>query len=181
MNETEWESLSAAWNASPGEVDAAPLREIVAAHRRRLIAGSLCEIAVIAALAWLTYVVLRDGAAAWELVWAVTLWAFAAVAVAFVWWNRRGTWRTMGASVAEHVRLTRVRAERQRSSIRFGVGLFVVEAAAVIAQLLWFDRLTGKALALLAVLGLIVFAWAVAVSRKVRRELRVIADYERYS
>ena len=181
MNDAEWDSLSAMWTASAEQVDPAPLRRIVASHRRRLIAATLGELAMLVLLAWLTYVVFRDGMAPWEVVWAITFWSFAAIACAFVWWNRRGTWSAMSDSVAEHVRLTRVRAQRQRASLRFGVGLFVAEAIAVVAQLLWFDRFTAKSALLLAASGAVVALWVVFVSRKIARELRVVTDYERNS
>ena len=180
MNDAEWESLAAIWTASAEQVDAAPLRRIVAAHRRRLIAASLGELAMLVALAWLTYAVFRDGIAAWEVVWAITLWGFAAIACAFVWWNRRGTWSAMSDSVAGHVRLTRIRAQRQRASLRFGAGLFVAEAIAVVAQLMWFDRFTYKSALLLAASGAVVAVWVVVASRKIARELRVVDEYEGY-
>ena len=181
MNDTEWDSLSAIWIASDEQVDAAPLRKIVAAHRRRLIGVTVGELAMLAALAWLTYVVLRDGARPWEIVWAITLWGFAAIAVAFVWWNRRGTWQAMSDSVAEHVRLTRVRAESQRASLRFGVGLFFAEAIAVVAQLMWFDRLTMTTLLLLAASAALVAVCVIAGQRRIARDLRVVEEFERHS
>jgi hypothetical protein len=181
MNDAEWDSLSAIWTASEERVDAAPLRKIVAAHRRRLIAVSAGELATLAALAWLTYVVLRDGARAWEIVWAITLWGFAAIAGAFVWWNRRGTWQALSDSVAEHVRLTRVRAERQRTSLRFGIALFFAEAIAVVAQLMWFDRLTVKTFVLLAASAVIVAVCVIVGQRRIARDLRVVEEYERHS
>lgn len=179
MNDAEWDSLSRVWTASAEPVDAAPLRKIVASHRRRLIAVSLSELALVVVLAWLTYAVFRDGIAPWEVVWAITLWSFVVIAAAFVWWNRRGTWTAIGDSVADHVRLTRIRAERQRTSLRFGAGLFVAEAIAVIAQLLWFDRFTSKSAMILAASALIGVACMIYISRKITRDLRVVREFER--
>ena len=181
MNDAEWDSLSSIWTADARPVDAAPLRTIVASHRRRLIAATLAELALVVVLAWLTYAVFRDGIATWEIVWAITLWGFAAVAATFAWWNRRGTWSAMSDSVAEHVRLTRVRAQRQRTSLRFGVVLFITEAIAVVAQLVWFDRFTYKSAMLLAASALIGAACMILVSRKIARDLRVVSEFERHS
>ncbi|HEX2061246.1 MAG TPA: hypothetical protein VHK90_10930 [Thermoanaerobaculia bacterium] len=177
MNETEWDSLSALWTST----DVEPLRAIVAKHRRRLLGTTVCEAATIGGFAWLTWIVLRDGVAVWELVWALTLWAFAAIAVAFAWWNRRGTWSALGDSVAEYVRLTKLRAERQRNSLRFSVALFFVEVVAIVAQLWWFERLTRNAVTLLVGSGAIVAAWIVLARRKIARDSRVAEDYERFS
>lgn len=174
MNETEWNSLAALWTSA----DVEPLRNIVAKHRRRLITGSAGEATMLAAFAWLTWIVLRDGMAMWELVWATTLWAFAAIAVVFACWNRRGTWSALGDSVAEYVRLTKLRAERQRNSLRFGVALFVAEVIVIVAQLWWFERLTRNAVALLAGSAVIVVVWLVIVRRKSGRDLKVVAEYE---
>ena len=178
MNETEWDSLSELWVSSPQAIDADALKRVAAAHRRRLVLNSLGEVAFIIGLAWLTRVVLRDGIEAWELVWTVTLWAFMAAALAFAWWNRRGTWRALGDSVADYIHLTRTRAERQRRSLWFGIALFVAEVVVIIAQLKWFDRLTGTALILLGASAVIVASWVIVARRKIERDLAIVKQYE---
>lgn len=179
MNETEWNALGELWVSSLQPVDAGALKEVVASHRRRLVAAVAGEVALVVAFVWLTRMVLRDGIEAWELVWTVTLWTFMAAAVAFAWWNRHGTWRAFGDSVADYVHLTRVRAERQRRSLRFGVALFAAEVVAIVAQLQWFGRLTEMALLLLGASALIVVAWVIVARRKVQRDLAVVEEYER--
>ena len=178
MNEIEWTALSEAWTSSHSGVDAAPLRKIVDAHRRRLLIEVAGESVLLAAFVWVTYIVLRTGVTPWKVVWAVTLWTFAAIAVAFVWRNRSGTWDAMGDSVAEFVRLTRQRAERQRRSLRFGVALFIAEVVVAVAQLAWFDRLTLLAVLLLAGSGGIALLWYAAVRRRIARDLEIAAEYD---
>jgi hypothetical protein len=179
MNETEWTSLSTLWTSSQEPVDAGVLHRVVRAHRRGLLAATAGELLLTIAFAWLSYAVLRDGIELWTIVWVTTLWIFMAVAIAFAWWNRRGTWRALGDSVAEYVRLTRVRAERQRRSILFGLALFAAEVLAVVAQLQWFDRLTPFALLLLGVAAILVAGWAVLMQRKIARDLAMAEEYER--
>jgi hypothetical protein len=177
MNETEWSSLSTLWASAQEPVDAGLLRKVVRAHRRGLVAVTVGEIVLAIAFAWLSYAVLRDGVEPWTLVWVATLWIFMAAAVAFAWWNRRGTWRALGDSVADYVRLTRVRAERQRRSMIFGVALYVAEVVAVVAQLQWFDRLTPFAIVLLGVASIIVAGWAAIARRKIARDLAMVEEY----
>lgn len=179
MNETEWSSLSTLWSSSQEPVDAGVLRRVVRAHRRGLLAATAGEIVLAIAFAWLSYAVLSDGVELWTIVWVATLWIFMTVAVAFAWWNRRGTWRALGDSVVEYVRLTRVRAERQRRSMIFGLALFAVEVVAVVAQLQWFDRLTPLAVVLLGGAAIIVAVWAVITQRKIARDLAMVEEYEK--
>ncbi len=130
----------------------------------------------------LSWLVARDGVAAWEAVWLLTLWAFTLLALAFAWWNRRGIWRSLGASVEEHLRLARRRVERNQRAVAFAGALFVVETVAIVIQLAWFDRLT------LLMVGAArrPSAWGSAIGcaiarRLGRRELERLADYERES
>ena len=121
----------------------------------------------------------RGDLAGWEAAWLATLWAFAAIAAGFAWWNRRGTWSPIGGGVAEYARLTRLRCRRQRRSIRFALALFAAEAAAVVALLAGFDRLTPLAGALLALSAAAVAAWCLATERRVARELAAVEEFER--
>lgn len=155
-NEHEWDALSEAWRESRDEVDDGPVRRMVAAQRRRLAAMAAGEVALLMGFAWLSWAVLREGIAAWKVVWVVTLWSFAAIAVSFAWWNRRGMWHAMGRSVAEYRRL---RAARQMRAARFACVLFVTEVVVVVAELAWFDRLTVTAASILAASALPLGAW----------------------
>ncbi len=179
LPEGEWESLALDWRAASGPVDAAPLRRKVAAHRRRLIAATVGEILLVASFAWLSWLVAGDGVEPWEVVFLTTLWGFTLLAGAFAWWNRRGTWRALGESVEEFVRLTRLRAERQTRSIDFSLGLFAAEAVIIVAQLAWFGRLTAIAGLLLAVAGAVVGAWCWAMKRRVASDLAGLREYDR--
>lgn len=179
VHESEWDAWGEAWRAAEAPVDIAPLRRKIAAHRRLLIAATLGETLLVAAFLWLSARVARDGVEPWEAVWLATLWGFALLAVAFAWWNRRGTWSALGESVEECVRLTRLRAQRQRRSALFAAGLYAAEAVIVGAQLAWFDRLTLAAGLLLAALGALVAAWCWAMQRKAARDLAAVAEYER--
>jgi hypothetical protein len=178
VHENEWESLAQAWRTTGAPVDSAPLRRRVAGHRRLLVAATLGEILLVAAFVWLSVIVAGDGVEPWEMVWLTTLWGFSLLAAAFAWWNRRGTWSALGESVEEFVHLTRLRAERQRRSIVFSLGLFVAEAVIIAAQLAWFGRLTLFAGAILAALGGLVAAWCRAMQKKVARDLAAVEEYE---
>ncbi len=180
----EWEDLAAAWQkADEAPVDLAPLRRLLAAQRRRLVAVVLGEAALVLAFAWLSWLVVRDGVQAWETVWLLTLWGFTFVAVAFALWNRRGTWRSLGESVEEYVRLARLRARRARRSLVFAAGLLVAEVVAVVAQLAWFGRASGGTGVLVA--GLLVGAVAMAAAgcwlaaRRIRRDLALLDELTR--
>jgi hypothetical protein len=175
-SESEWESIGKLWRSAPVEVDAAPLRRIVRAHRRRLVLTTVGEAAMVIAAALLSVFVVRDGVAAWEIVWLATLWVFVAVAIVYAIRNRRGTWSTLGDSVADYVALTRLRAARQRQMVRFMCGFFVVEAIAVTAQLWWYDRFTLFAALLLGTSGVAVGVWCWIVLRRVKREMEIVRE-----
>ena len=182
MPDTDWEALASSWRtASDPPLDATPLRQLLRSQRRRLVVVALGEAALVAGFAVLSWLVARDGVAAWEAVWLVTLWAFTLLALAFAWWNRRGTWRSLGASVEEHVRLVRRRVERNQRAVAFAGALFVVETVAIVMQLAWFDRLTPLAVALLATAGIGVGVGCAVARRRSRRELERLADYARES
>lgn len=173
MSELDWQSLSDAWKAAP-QPDVAPLRRIVAVNRRRLLTTAIGEIAMVLGFLALSYFVARDGVAFWEGVWMATLWGFLAVAAGFAWWNRRGTWKEVGDSVEEYVRLSRLRCERQRRAIAFAIVLFLAEAVAIMAQLLVFARLTATVIAALSAAAIVIAAWCFWVKRRIDRELKII-------
>lgn len=170
MNEQEWESLSALWQTSRREIGEAPLRRLVVAQRRGLVTATVGEIALLGGFLYSSWMVTGDGIALWEAVWLVTLWTFAAVAAAFAWWNRRGTWSAMGRSVAEYRRL---RAAKHLRSVRFAWGLFVAEIVVVAAELAWFDRFTVSAAVVLAALALPLGAWSVWAKRRAARDIEM--------
>lgn len=178
MNENEWTSLSEVWRSADGGVGTAPLRRTVATHRLFLIIATAAEILLLGALAWVTYAVMRPGITSWKVVWAVSLWVFVVIAYSFVWWNRRGTWVAHGDSVAEYVRLTKLRAERQLRSLRFAVALLIAESVVVIAQLIAFDRLTANAMVFLGVCVAVVALWVVLMRRKIRRDLAIASEFD---
>ena len=178
MNEKEWTSLSEVWRSADEGVDAAPLRRTVATHRLLLLIAAAAEILLLCALAWVTYAVMRRGITSWKVVWAISLWVFVVIAYSFVWWNRRGTWAAAGDSVAEYVRLTRLRAERQLRSLRFAVALLIAESVVVIAQLIVFDRLTASVMVFLGVCVAVVALWVVVMRRKIRRDLAIASDFD---
>ena len=171
-NEQEWVSLSALWQASRRGIVDAQLRRLVAAQRRGLIAAAVGEIALLSGLCYVSWMVTRSDAAAWEIVWLATLWIFAAVAAAFAWWNRRGTWSAMGSSVAEYRRL---RATKRLRSVRFAWALFLAEIVVVVSELAWFDRFTLSAAVILAALALPLGVWSMWATRRAARE-RELAD-----
>jgi hypothetical protein len=182
MPETDWEATASVWrSASEPPVDTARLRRLLASQRRRLITVAVGEAALVAGFAVLSWLVVGDGMAAWEAVWLLTLWAFTGVTVAFAAWNRRGTWRRLGASVEEHLRLARLRAQRKRRALAFAGWLFVTETVAIIAQLAWFDRLTPLAAALLAAAAVVVTVGCAAARRHSSRELERLAGYAQQS
>jgi hypothetical protein len=167
-HEREWESLADLWRESREEIHRAPLRQMVASHRRRLAAVAAGEVLAVAGFAWLSWLSVRDGIVLWEAVWLSTLWGFTAVAVPFAWWNRRGAWNAIAESAAEY---QRQRAARRIRSLRFGCALFAAEAVAVAAELAWFDRFTPLAAALLGLLTLLTGAWALWMKNRAAHEL----------
>lgn len=178
MNETEWKSIESLWRTADEAVDATPLRRAVSVHRRWLLSAAVGEALFAVALVWLTWEVLRQGASGWRLVWVVSVWVFALAAFAFVWWNRRGTWTASGSSVADFVRLTRLRARRQSLSLRFFLVFAIAETVVAVAQLVWFDRFTVFSGALLGMILLGVGVWYVVVRRRIARDLAIAAEYD---
>jgi hypothetical protein len=174
-NDREWESLSDLWLASRQEIDRAPLRRIVASHRRRIAAVVAGEVLLVAGFAWLSWMAVRDGVAVWEAVWLSTLWGFTGVAAPFAWWSRRGAWNAVAASVAEYQRL---RTARRMRSLRFAVALFIAEVVVVSAELAWFDRFTPSAAVILGVLAVAFGAWALWMKRRAAHEAAMV-DAER--
>ena len=180
--DTDWETLASSWRAaSEPPVDATPLRRLLRTQRRRLVVVAVGEAALIAGFAVLSWLVTRDGVAAWEAIWLLTLWAFTLLALAFAWWNRRGTWRSLGTSVEEHVRLARRRVERNQRAVAFAGALFVIETVAIVMQLAWFHRLTPLMVGLLAAVGVGVAIGCAIARRLGRRELERLASFTRES
>jgi hypothetical protein len=189
----DWSAWSATWesvgggghpatpaaSAASAATALAGLRRRAARQRRRQLAIVAGEGVLCLALLALSGVLLRGGAAAWEVVWLGTLWGFVLVAGGFAWWNRRATWRATGAALEDYVRLARLRAERQLRTVRFVLLLYVAEATVVVAQLLWFDRLVPGAVAALAAAGVAIAAWCVLTRRRLRRELARIDAFAR--
>jgi len=171
-DEDEWASISALWQTSHREVPEPALRRLIASQRRGVVGATVGEIALLGGFLYWSLLVARDGIALWETVWLVTLWTFAAIAAAFAWSNRRGTWHAMGRSVAEY---RRVRATKHLRSIRFAWGLFVAEIVVVVAELAWFDRFTVSAAVSLAVLALPLAIWSIWAQRRAAREI-ALAD-----
>lgn len=165
-DDREWDSLAALWQTSADAVGDAPVRKMVASYRRRVAVVAVGEAAIVAVFAWLSWRVLRDGIAAWEAVWAVTLWSFTAVAAAFAGWNRRGMWRAIGMSVDEYRRL---RAARRLRSARFACALFAAEVLVVAAELAWFDRFSAGAALILAASAVPLGAWWLWIRRADRQ------------
>jgi hypothetical protein len=178
MNETEWKAIESLWRTADEAVDAKPLRRAVSVHRRWMFFAAVGEASFAVALVWLTWKVLREGAFGWRLVWAVSVWAFALAAFAFVWWNRRGTWTASGNSVADFIRLTRLRAKRQSLSLRFFLVFSIAETVVVVGQLVWFDRFSVFAGALLGMILAGMGVWYVVVRRRIARDLAIAAAYE---
>jgi hypothetical protein len=172
-NERSWESLSAVWQTSREAVGGEPLRRLLRSYRRRVAAVAVGEILLIAAFAWLSWAVVRDGVVLWEAVWLWTLWIFTAVAAPFAWWNRRGAWQSMVETVAEFQRL---RAVRRLRSLRFGCGLFVAEVVVVVAELAWFGRFGATAALSLAALAVAFGIWAVWMTRRAAAEMAAAAE-----
>ena len=185
----EWSAWREAWvserpadpahrgAAEPGGL--AALRRRLDRQRDRQIAVAAVEWLGALALVAVTVAVLRGGAAAWQIVWLATLWAFSAVAGGFAWWNRRATWHAAGATIEDAVRLARLRAERQLHTVRFVLLLFAAEVVAVLAQLAWFDRLVPLAFWALAAAGLAIGLWCAVTRRRLRRELARIDAFAR--
>lgn len=175
---TEWSDLTALWQSSDQPIDVAPLRNMASSYRRRLVLYAIGESAVILGFAWLSAFVVRDGIAPWELVWLITLWGFCAIAVGFVWWNRRGTWNELGESVEDYVRITRLRARRQMHSVYFAAAFFAAEVVVSVAQLMWFGRFTSLAILLIAISAIVIGAWCWSTRARVARELAAVDEYD---
>jgi hypothetical protein len=175
---SEWTELSALWQSSAEPIDLTPLRKIAVSYRRRLVALLVGEIVVALGVAWLSVLVTRDGVEPWELVWVITLWGFTAIAVVFAWWNRRGTWSSLGESVDAYVHITRLRAQRQMQSAYFAAVFFAAEVVVIVAQLFWFGRLTSLAFLVIAAMGIVIAAWCWSIRARVVRELAAVDEYQ---
>lgn len=177
--EGQWQAWTAAWTASEEPALSERLQRKIARQRRRLVLAAAGEGVLMLALAVLSVVVLAGEGQSWEVVWLATLWGFALLALGFAYWNRRATWRAAGETVSDHLRLSRLRCERQRRTIHFALLLFGAEAIAIVAQLEWFDRLVPEALYLLAGLGAALGIWSLWAQRRLVRELERIDAFER--
>lgn len=178
-NEQDFDELAALWRQPRERTDDAisdgPLRRMIAAHRRRLAAVVIGEAALLGGLAALTWTKLADGIVVAEVVWAVTLWVFMAIAASFAWWNRRGMWHAMGLSVAD---FRRRRAERQLRAARFAWMLFIAEVMVVAAELAWFERFTTTAAVILLGSALPLGVWWLWIKRRAARELAYASEID---
>ena len=174
QTDAQWQAWTADWAATSTADELTPLGGLLAAQRRRRWVAVAGEAAMVAALVLLTAVLLPGETPAWQVVWLATLWGFLLLALGFAYWYRRATWHPSGATVRDHLRLSRLRCRRELAAVRFGWLLFAAEAVAVVWQLHWFDRLVPEAVLLLAGAGLAFAAWTVATRRRIRRELASI-------
>jgi hypothetical protein len=134
----EWEVLGAEWRAeSPRPERGAAveaLRRRVRAHgvRQRLLLASeiALSIASLAAVRWFLGMPGGRGvlSAAWTVVMLAVVWSFAI-------WNRRGSWRPLGESTSEYLRLSHLRMRAGRRTVRF---VRIVLGLSVAAYLPWF-------------------------------------------
>ena len=173
----QWEDWTVAWRSGQGADPSTPvldqpmLSQLLMRQRRHQIFVAIGELTLLAALLVGTACGLLHGLEPWHVVWLASLWGFAAIAIAFAWWNRRHTWRAVGEGVEQHVELARLRCHRELRTIPFVIGLFVAEALVAAGQLRWFGRLGPVALVLLAAAGGMVAGWSVWQRRRVRAEL----------
>jgi hypothetical protein len=138
----EWEALSAEWRAaSPrpesregagAAVDA--LRRRVRSHGRRQALLLLSEVVMtVASLVAARWYWNQPGGRG--VVTALAILGMLALVWSFVIWNRRGSWRPLGESTREYVRLSRVRVRAGRRTVRF---VRVVVGLAVVVYVPWF-------------------------------------------
>ena len=185
----DWDRLSAEWRAQPrmgdepaGDV-ARRLRERVRRHTRLqwlILAGEI-------ALTIVFVLVVRSLLAApggRGLVPAVAIVAMIVLVWSFALWNRRGSWRPLGESTAEYIRLSRVRARAGRRTVRFTRVVLVLALAGYVP---WFAvRLRDGALVsaewwrwtLLAATYAVYLGWCSWYGRRLDREIEMLREIE---
>jgi hypothetical protein len=173
----EWQWLSDLWT-SESDDDAVRLRKLVNRSRFRLALGQTGEALVLAALGIVTFILLRGGLTPFDKLWLATIWSFAIVASAISLWNQRGMWEPLGSGTAEYLRVFREHCRRQRRNVRLAMALYVAEVIVIVGELGVLRRLTLEVVLILAALGALLGAWAVATERRIRREAESAESFE---
>jgi hypothetical protein len=183
----EWEALGAEWRSAAPRLESGAAVEAlgrrVRAHGRRqllLLASEIVmSIGALAAVRW--YWNQSDGRG---VVTAISIVVMLAVVWSFAIWNRRGSWRPLGESTSEYVRLSRVRVRAGRRTVGF---VRIVLALGVVVYVPWFALRLNRGV----VHGAEWWSWAIFVgyaaaylwwcswySRRLDRELEALRAVE---
>lgn len=141
--DNEWHDLMADWQSE--EPVSAPLsdearqriRRRVKRYGYRMILLTLFEVAgCVALLAWIGKGAMEQPRAVGNVGFAGTA-VLVAVALAFSFWNRRGTWAPATESTLTFVELSLERQRRKLAALRFGPWFLALELAFLIPWSVW--------------------------------------------
>jgi hypothetical protein len=176
----EWQAWQEDFHAAAEPASASELRRHVIRHgsfQRAIFWG---EIALVAATVVLPGWWLAVAPEPWKWAWAATMWAFAALAMAYGAWNRRGTWEPVDDSLAAQLDLTELRGRRRLRTLALVPLQFLAESAAVLGLFAWFHpQSLPWAAQLLAAGGVVLALWAVPTFVRTRRRLAEVRAMRR--
>jgi hypothetical protein len=176
IEDREWLAWSEDFRELAEPPGATALRRRVERHGRGLRWLFAGELALAAAFCVVPLVWIAVAPAPWKWAWAATLWSFAAVALAFATWNRRGTWEPAGESLASQLELDELRCRRGRRTLLFVPLLLLAEAAAIVALFdVHFPERLATAWRVLAGCAVGVAGWAALFELQIRRRLERLA------
>ena len=137
----DWDRLAVQWAAEPEPSPPVPtdLNQWVARRGRGLRVRAALDYAVSGSLLAFSILWFVTHPTPTFLAWAVGLWAFTLVALAFGVWNRRGLWAPPEETPTAYVRLSRERTRRYRLRVRFAWVLLIAE----IVFLVLFEKLAA--------------------------------------
>lgn len=182
MSDDELREWQAQWH-DHAHGDAARTHARAMRENRRHRALAIAEYTMLIALLLvsLVFATWRDEAALW---WGTTaIWILGVPALVFAWWNRRGLWGSVGASVREHLALSLQRSRRGLRALRVGYVLLAASTLAVLAiALVLEDGAPGARMSMLGMLVVVVIAHLavmLAMHVRLRRRVRVLESLMR--
>lgn len=187
--EADWEPLMECWRRLPDSVPAPP---VLLAHVRRRefrlqLAAVMDWLAAAFAVGVVVYMLLCQFSA-YQLFWGLVILALVAWAMVFSINNRRDLWSPADGSVQAYMRLSLLRLERRRRTLRFMWILFAVELviialwqlAAIAGWLPWsMSVFPLRMLGVLAVALAIMLVWTWIAFARIRREAQELAGLQR--
>lgn len=189
----EWNDLMDAWQSENAEEASPPplseevrrrIRRKVKLHGIGLILLAISEVAVSAgALAWMLPKILERQHPV-DLVGFAGVSLLFAVSLAFVFWNRRGTWWPAAESTRTFLDLSIERCRRKLLTLRYCPGFLAVEVVFIAIWGTWalLDRpepaSAERWIALFGILGLVAELFLYWIAWYKKRTLRELAEFE---